>query len=181
MSCIVPNITLSLVQKDKIMRNLVIITGIFVAALLAACSATKTNTKIDTKKLPVDRVLYDSVLYMDSVLFTAFNTCQLEKFNSFFATGLEFYHDKGGLTNYAHTVDFMKSTCERNWKLRRELVADSSEVYPINNYGAVQIGSHRFYNTEKGPEVLGGTFKFIHLWQIKNGQWKITRIISYDH
>ena len=181
MSCIVPNITLSLIQKDKTMRNPVIITGIFVAALLAGCSATKTNTKIATKKLPVDRVLYDSVLYMDSVLFNAFNTCQLEKFNRLFATDLEFYHDKGGLTNYGHTVDFMKSTCERTWKVRRELVADSSEVYPINNYGAMQIGSHRFYNTEKGPEQLGGTFKFIHLWQIKNGQWKITRIISYDH
>lgn len=163
------------------MKNLVIITGICISVLLVACSAAKTNNKVAAKKLPVDKALYDSVLYMDSVLFNAFNTCQLEKFNNFFATDLEFYHDKGGLTNYAHTVDFMKTTCERTWKVRRELVPDSSEVYPISNYGAVQIGSHRFYNTEKGPEILGGTFKFIHLWQIRNGQWKITRIISYDH
>jgi hypothetical protein len=26
-----------------------------------------------------------------------------------------------------------------------------------------------------------GEAKFIHLWQFKNGDWKITRVISYDH
>ena len=58
----------------------------------------------------------------------------------------------------------------------------SVEVYPIKNFGAVQLGSHRFYFTPKGgKEVLDGTFRFIHVWKNDNGQWKIARVISFDH
>ena len=32
-----------------------------------------------------------------------------------------------------------------------------------------------------GPTEPVGEAKFVHLWQYKNGAWKITRVISYDH
>lgn len=58
----------------------------------------------------------------------------------------------------------------------------SLEIYPIPGYGAVEIGVHHFYATEKGQqEHLTGTAKFVHVWQKKNGEWKISRVISYDH
>lgn len=65
-------------------------------------------------------------------------------------------------------------------KSRRPLVAGTLEVYPIDGYGAVEIGVHRFYPLDEGSEPTGEA-KFIHLWQHKNGTWKLTRVISYDH
>ena len=124
--------------------------------------------------------LYKEVAQLDSILFTAFNTRDIEKFKSFFAEDLEFYHDKGGLTNYEHTINFMKETAKNNNGLRRDLVKGSLEIYPIPGYGAMQIGSHRFCHLENEKQDCG-TFKFVHIWQKKNNEWKITRVVSYDH
>jgi hypothetical protein len=56
------------------------------------------------------------------------------------------------------------------------------EVYPIKDFGAVETGVHRFYATEKGQqEQLSSEAKFVQVWQLKSGVWKITRIISYGH
>jgi hypothetical protein len=124
--------------------------------------------------------LYKEVAKLDSVLFNAFNTRDVEKFKAFFTEDLEFYHDKGGLTNYEHTVKFMNDVAKNNNGLRRELVKGTLEVYPIPGYGAMQIGSHRFCHLENGKQDCG-TFKFVHIWQKKNNEWKITRVVSYDH
>lgn len=124
--------------------------------------------------------LYKEIARMDSVVFHAFNTRDIEKFKSLFTEDLEFYHDKGGLTNYEHTINFMKETAKNNNGLRRDLVKGSLEVYPIPGYGAMEIGTHTFCHLENGKQNCG-TFKFVHIWQKKNGEWKITRVVSYDH
>ena len=124
--------------------------------------------------------LYKEIAHMDSVVFHAFNTRDIEKFKSLFNEDLEFYHDKGGLTNYEHTINFMKETAKNNTGLRRDLVKGSLEVYPIPGYGAMEIGTHTFCHLENGKQNCG-TFKFVHIWQKKNGEWKITRVVSYDH
>ena len=124
--------------------------------------------------------LYKEIASMDSVVFHAFNTRDIEKFKSLFTEDLEFYHDKGGLTNYEHTINFMKETARNNNGLRRDLVKGSLEVYPIPGYGAMEIGTHTFCHLENGKQDCG-TFKFVHIWQKKNGEWKITRVVSYDH
>lgn len=108
--------------------------------------------------------LSKEIARMDSVLFNAFNTRDVEKFKTFFREDLEFYHDKGGLTNYEHTIKFMNDVAKNNNGLRRELVKGSLEVYPIPGYGAMQIGSHRFCHLENGKQDCG-TFKFVHIWQ----------------
>jgi hypothetical protein len=97
-----------------------------------------------------------------------------------FAEDLEFYHDKGGLTGFGQTIDFMRSTVKNNNGLRRDLVKGSLEVYPVPDYGAMEIGSHTFCHLENNKQDCG-TFKFVHIWQKKNGVWKITRVVSYDH
>lgn len=120
---------------------------------------------------------------MDSILFHAFNTCDVNTSRSLFTEDLEFYHDAGGFTNYAQNVNSILQRCNnRELKVRRELVKGSLEVFPIHDFGAIQIGSHRFYYAETGQaEKLDGTFKFVHIWKNTNGNWKIARVISYDH
>lgn len=125
--------------------------------------------------------LYNEMAHMDSVLFNAFNTRDVEKFKSLFSEDLEFYHDKGGLTNYEYTINFMKDVAKNNNNgLRRDLVKGSLEVYPIPGYGAMEIGAHTFCHLENDKQNCG-TFKFVHIWQKKNDEWKITRVVSYGH
>jgi hypothetical protein len=97
-----------------------------------------------------------------------------------FSEDLEFYHDKGGLTGYDHTINFLKGIAQNDNQLKRELVKESLEVYPIPGYGAMQIGQHRFCHPE-GGKMECGTFKFVHIWRKKDGQWRITRVVSYGH
>ena len=124
--------------------------------------------------------LYKEIAHMDSVLFNAFNTHDLEKLKTLFTEDLEFYHDKGGVTNYNQNMESFKDIFKNVSDLKRELVPGSLEVYPIKDYGAVQIGAHRFCHVENGKDVCG-TFKFVHVWKKINDEWKISRIISYDH
>jgi len=66
-------------------------------------------------------------------------------------------------------------------KVTRELVPGTLEVYPIAAYGAVEIGVHRFHHPGHEETEGVGEAKFIHLWQEKDGAWKLTRVISFDH
>jgi len=124
--------------------------------------------------------LYKEIAHMDSVLFEAFNAGNLDKLKTLFTEDLEFYHDLGGLTGYQKNMESFKNNFEKNNGLRRELVKGSLEVYPVKEYGAMEIGSHTFCHTENGKQDCG-TFKFVHIWQKKDGQWKISRVVSYGH
>ena len=130
----------------------------------------------------IKRTLYDTIYLMDSIFFQAFNTCDTSKAKSLFTKDLEFYHDAGGLTNYTQNLESIRYRCNSKTKVRRELVTGSLEVHPIKDYGAIEIGRHRFYYTADGKsEQLDGTFRFIHIWVHKNNAWQISRVISFDH
>jgi len=125
--------------------------------------------------------LFRTIASLDGEVFDAFNRCDLEKFGSFFTEELEFYHDQGGLTDRSRQslVESVKNNiCGRVYRV---LVPESLEVYPMNGYGAVEIGVHRFYHPGRDRTESVGEAKFVHLWQNKDGAWKITRVISYDH
>ena len=151
--------------------------------LIAACSTSKNKTDGQPKNyLPVSKELFDTIARMDSLLFDAFNTRNLDKLKVFFSDDLEFYHDLGGVTGYKQNMEAFERTFLSERRLRRQLIRESLEVYPIKDFGAVEIGVHRFYATEKGQrEKLSSEAKFTQLWQNRNGAWKITRIISYGH
>jgi ketosteroid isomerase-like protein len=126
--------------------------------------------------------LYRQVTKADSLMFAAYNRRDMAAFKSFFAEDLEFYHDKGGLSRYEENMkNFKQHFDDPAFTLRRELVNGSVEVYPLNNYGAVEIGVHRFYARANGKDNLEATAKFINTWHWVNNQWKVTRIISFDH
>lgn len=174
MCCIVPYNTISLFLSNKKMRRRFI--KLFL--VFAVLTAVLNNLKAQNSKFSDS--LYLQIAHMDSILFNAFNNRDLEVFKSLFTTDLEFYHDKGGLTDYTYSINSFKNTIAQNNGLRRELVKGSLEVYPIKDYGAIQIGAHTFCHLENGKQDCG-TFKFVHIWKKINGEWKITRVISYDH
>ncbi len=129
---------------------------------------------------PADKNLYQEILKLDSLVFTDFNNRNVESFKKMFSDDLEFFHDKGGLTGYKHTINFLTDLQNKNSDLKRELIKETMEVYPIPGYGAMQIGEHRFCHTENNKQDCG-TFKFVHIWQKKEDGWKITRVVSYNH
>ena len=149
--------------------------------LLAAMVVAGLRTNAQSVQPTVGhQELFQEIAKQDSLLFNAFNTRDIDLFKTMFTEDLEFYHDKGGLTGYEHTIDFLKTTAQGNNQLKRELVKGSLEVYPIPGYGAMEIGMHRFCHLDNGKQSCG-TFKFVHIWQKKDNQWKIARVISYDH
>ena len=151
--------------------------------LIYACSTSRNNAAAQLKSYsPVSKDLYDTIAHMDSLMFQAFNTRNLDKIKTFFSEDLEFYHDLGGVTHYEQNMESFKRTFGSERRVRRELVASTLEVYPINDYGAVETGTHRFYSTEAGQqEKLSSEAKFVQVWKRNNAGWKITRIISYGH
>ena len=120
-----------------------------------------------------------TIASLDAALFDSYNRCDLEKFSSFFDDDVEFYHDQGGVTlgKEKLTESVRKNICGGD--VRRELVAGTLEAHPMKGYGAVEIGTHRFYHPKS--KTPPGEGRFIHLWQFKDGAWKITRAISFDH
>jgi hypothetical protein len=147
------------------------------------CSYSKNTIVAESKKYSlINAELYVEIAHMDSVMFDAFNAHDLEKLKTTFSEDLEFYHDKGGLSGYEQTMENFKKLFSTNKTtgLRRDLVEGSLEIYPINEYGAIEICLHRFCHLENGKNDCG-TFKNIMIWQKKNEQWKVTRVISYDH
>lgn len=133
--------------------------------------------------------LYKTLRSNDSLLFqVGFNTCDISQFDNLLSDNFEFYHDKAGLTNSkaAFIASVQNGLCKLDYKPRRELVAGSLQVYPLEKngalYGAVQLGEHKFYALEKGkPTQQTDEAKFTHVWLLENGRWKLSRGLSYAH
>jgi hypothetical protein len=125
----------------------------------------------------------------DSLLFeVGFNTCDITQFEKLISDDFEFYHDRSGITasKAAFIAGIRDGLCKMDYKAKRELVMNSLEVYPLENngvlYGAIQTGDHRFYAVENNkPEHLTSVARFTHIWLLENGQWKLSRGLSYDH
>ena len=120
------------------------------------------------------------VASLDAAVFDSFNRCDLIKFATYFSDDVEFYHDQGGVTL---GKDKLVESVKKNicGKVTRELVSGSLQVYQMKGYGAVEMGIHRFHHPGHDDTEPVGEGKFIHLWQYKDGAWKITRVISYEH
>ena len=131
---------------------------------------------------PVNQKLFEEVLALDKKMFDAFNSGDFETVKSMHAVELEFFHDEAGLLTFEQHTGGIQNIISGETKVRRELVNGSSRVYPIRDYGAIQIGEHRFFNTPPGQgEQLMGTYKFTHIWHKTENGWQITRAISYGH
>lgn len=123
----------------------------------------------------------------DKLMFEqGFDQCDLSVTTRLITDDLEFYHDNGGIDKSKNAfLETMKGGLCRtgNNPIRRHLVAESLSVFPMYDngklYGAIQMGQHGF----SAPDELfdGKAASFIHLWLIEDGEWKIARVMSYDH
>ena len=156
-------------SKNQIYRLIIVV------SIIGSTVFPKTSIAQYT---PDDPALYDTIVRLDSTFFAAYNTCtvHLQEYSDFYAEDLEFYHDKGGVMNSKKGVveATKKNICG---KVTRELVPGSVEVYPIANFGAVEIGFHRFHNSQE-PNAHPHNGRFVIVWHHIDGAWKITRVIS---
>jgi len=150
-----------------------IYTILFVA--VASFSGKAQQDKI-RDYIPADKVLFDQIESMDKEFFEAYNSCDLKKQEAIYSDDIEFFHDKAGLiTSKSEIIEgTKKNICG---KVTRYLISGSIEVYPIHNYGAVEIGFHRFYNNQE-PNAESKPSKFIIVWKKENENWKITKVVS---
>ena len=126
-----------------------------------------------------EKTLYSTIISMDKQVFDAYNRCDLDKFDDYFTRDAEFFNDRTGYTESRHgMMKTMKSVCKTGG-LQRQLV--SARVYPLDFYGALETGANRFYKVVNGKRRLNSTAKFIYVWKLKNDEWKISKVISYDH
>jgi ketosteroid isomerase-like protein len=124
--------------------------------------------------------LFETISRLDTEVFDAFNRHDLARLTSFFTEDLEFYHDTGGLSGYAENADGFKKMFASMPDIRRDLEPGSLEVYPIKDYGAMEMGRHRFCHKENGKDDCG-TFGFAMVWRKTGDSWKISRVLSYGH
>ncbi len=153
--------------------------GLFLLSWTASAKAQVADTS----------ALYKTVLALDSQLFEqGFNQCKLDAVTALVDDQLEFFHDQSGMQNRAEFLLALKNNVCGNpeGKPVRTLVAGSTKIYTLENngvlYGIVQQGEHRFHLQGKDTAKDGYTLaKFTHVWLLKNGQWKLRSVISYDH
>ncbi|MEO6150939.1 MAG: nuclear transport factor 2 family protein [Mucilaginibacter sp.] len=125
------------------------------------------------------KTLYSTILTMDKQVFDAYNTCDLDKFEDYFTKDVEFFHDRTGYTESRHDLmKTMKSLCE-NGGMQRKLV--NAQVFPLDFYGAIEMGTHRFYKVVNGKRKFISSARFTNIWKLDDNEWKIARVISYDH
>ncbi len=160
-----------------------------VATLGIAAESPVAEIRLTPGAAPASPELIATLAEKDRQLFDAVFGCKLDLLASLIADDFEFVHDKHGQTADSGAVfmDGMRANCKAqetgdNFRARRELVEGSMTVHVLNKYGAMQMGEHRFYALQSGqPDRLTETGKFIDLWRQIEGEWKLARVISYDH
>ncbi|HLD54364.1 MAG TPA: nuclear transport factor 2 family protein [Sediminibacterium sp.] len=157
------------------MKNLLLL--IFSVSTCVSVTAQNQDEKAISK---TQISLYNKIALLDSALFKAYNSKNIELMKSYFTKDLEWYQDNGGLIGFDKVFFNFQSIFNREYDLKRTLIKESLEVHPIEGYGAIEVGKHQFSHIENGKLEVG-TFKFLMIWKNESGNWKISRVISYDH
>ncbi|WP_299003987.1 nuclear transport factor 2 family protein [uncultured Caulobacter sp.] len=139
--------------------------------------------------VPTQPALTAAIAARDTALFDLmFAQCDPAALAATVTDDMEFYHDKGGaMDRQAFIADYAKSCAAKRapdaWRSRRELVPETLKVYAIPGFGAVEEGTHLFYERKgEGPERLAGKARFSILWKLgADGQWRMARTFSIDH
>lgn len=162
----------------------VVIDGTAQSVSIRSPQGTMAGTRTDEASMDPSRsgALFNELVRMDSVLFDAsYVACDTARINALLTQDVEFYHDRTGL----HAGDQVRddfarlaASCPAKQGVRRELVPGTMRVYPIEDFGVVQTGVHRF--VEQGNPV-GTVAQFINLWQRTPGGWMLRRVVSFDH
>jgi hypothetical protein len=178
--------------------NLKYLIGVIVIIVLGCNSQTEVtdqnissgNDVSHTDERKDTGTLYRQLLTCDCLLFNkGFNEIDTSIMTQLIADDFEFYHDEHGVTESKEVfIAGVQSLKDLPFKTWRVLLDGSMEVYPMYTndkrdlYGAVQHGVHVFYQQKTGEKAnISSTARFTHLWLWDNGQWKLKRVLSYDH
>ena len=157
------------------MKNLILLLLTF-----TICASILAQNQNERKVAITQIELFNKIANLDSSLFAAYNSKNLDLMKTYFTRDLEWYQDNGGLIGFKKVFENFNSIFNRDYDLKRNLIKESLEVHPIEGYGAIEIGKHQFKHIENCKLEIG-TFKFLMIWKNENGNWKISRVISYDH
>jgi hypothetical protein len=163
--------------------------------VLASCGTSENPSTaaeiVSENSVAVEKdTLWHTIMEKDSMLFQlGFNKVDTSVMAPLVDEDLEFYHDEHG-TTYGKQ-DFLQSIVAIGalpFRTERKLVKQSVTVHPLYSenhsklYGAIQSGTHEFYQQEanKAPRK-SATALFTHLWLLEEGDWKLTRVLSYAH
>lgn len=155
-----------------------------ILTIILAFIAKNSNAQVIS-----DSTIFNQLKKADSSLFErGFNNCDFEILEKLVDDSFEFYHDENGIQNREQFLKgFKESICSNpNNKPIRKVIDESLEVFRLKNngetYGAIQKGIHLFYIKEPHKELyLTNTAKFTSIWILKEGNWKLSRVLSYDH
>jgi ketosteroid isomerase-like protein len=161
--------------------------GLLVGALWSGwASEAVAQAATESKVAGLDEIknqadLDKAITALDTKLFDAYNHCDLKTFDSLLADDVEFYHDQGGVTlgRQKLTESVKNNICTGD--TQRVLVPGTLKIYYMKGYGAIEMGVHRFLHPKTEASDGTGEASFVQLWQYKDGNWKLTRVLSYDH
>jgi Zn-dependent protease with chaperone function len=157
------------------MKLVTVVTCIIVLAI--GCTAGKNTIVGVPAYVPESKELYDTIARMDSLFFSAYDRCDTTLMRFMFSRNIEFYHDRGGLETSQDNI--MESTKKYICgKVSRQLLKGSIEVYPVPNFGAIEMGAHRFFNNQEKEAGPSRYSKFVHVWKREDDGWKLSRVIS---
>lgn len=157
---------------------------------LSCTNNIENDIQNDIQKPTENLELYNILAEKDSLLFQiGFNQIDTLIVESLVSEDFEFYHDVHGITDskeaFLNNIKAIRDLPFRTWRILEE---GSLEVYPLFKqnsqvlYGAIQKGEHDFYQQIEGEDARKtNTAKFTHIWVIENNNWKLRRVLSYDH
>jgi hypothetical protein len=185
-----PRLTRLAHEVEAMLPALQAILGEFMkrTAFLLFCILANT-VGASAKPLAETDPLFETLRANDSIVFDrGLNNCEIGVYETIMADDLEFYHDMDGLMvgKDALIANTRDGICKDPGVLRRELIPGSLAVYPLSDngvvYGAIQTGRHQFYlKGSDGAEHLDGIARFTHIWVKSGDDWKLKRVLSYDH
>ena len=156
--------------------------------MLAAILAAAVQAAPADVTLPEGEALDRAVAARSAEYFTlVFQGCDPGRLRDLLAPDFEFYHDRNGFTGSAEPIIARYATrCARRrdqpLRHRRELVAGRQHIDPVPGHGAVEVGDHVFlFRPDDGEWRVGGSGRYLHVWRLVEGSWRLSRAISYDH
>ena len=159
--------------------SLPLLSFLFIATLQAPAAIAADAAPADGQ---AQEPLFSEISALDTKVFDAFNHCaepgRLDEHAGYFSPDIEFYHDTGGVTwtREQMIAGTKKYVCGH---FTRELIPGTLKVYPVKDFGAISQGVHRFCQLDSGK--CEGLADFVIVWRQQQGQWRITRVLSYGH
>lgn len=156
-------------SEIKLRAVLMLMTAFGLASGANGAESETAKSPMAVEGIPEDAVgLRDLVARLDQSMFEAYNAHDVDGLMAWFTKDLEFHHDTGGLLDYEQVKAEFTNVFANNKDIRRDLVDGTLEVYPVMDYGAIEIGAHRFCHTGNGKPDCG-TFQFTQIWRFKDG------------